>query len=150
MTSSQGHTTSKSLVNQHVVGRTLWSLSSSGGFTRGRRISLGKRLVQQSLEAQDGNPHYFVHVQRERGTACVYLSTAEARPNRLERLKFLVGYAQMKHGVNRCLGVATEPVGNGRSYDFALREGSLPDELVALLKNVDDPFGATGPLGMPE
>jgi hypothetical protein len=121
-----------------------------GWLTRGRRISLGKRLVQKSLEAQDGTPHYFVHVQAERGTACVYLSTAEPRPKRLETLKFLVAYAQMKHGVDRCLGVATEPIGDGRSYDFALREGPLPEELVANLNDVDDPFGATGPLSMPE
>ena len=53
-------------------------------------------------------------------------------------------------GVDRCLGVATEPVGAGRSYEFALREGPLPEELVTNLKDVDDPFGATGPLGMPE
>jgi hypothetical protein len=121
-----------------------------GWLTRARRISLGKRLVQQSLDARDGNPHYFVHVQRERGTACVYLSTAEARPKRLETLKFLIAYAQMKHGVDRCLGVATEPVGDGRPYDFALREGPLPEELAAHLKGFDDPFGATEPLGMPE
>jgi hypothetical protein len=113
-----------------------------GWLTRGRRIVLGKRLVEQSLDAQDGKPHYFVHVQKERGAACVYLSTAEPRPKRLETLKFLVAYAQVKHGVDRCLGVATEPVGDGRSYDFALREGPLPKELVAHLKNVDDPFGA--------
>lgn len=118
--------------------------------TRGRRISLGKRLVQQSQRAQDGSPHYFVHVQRERSAACVYLSTSESRPERLARLKFLVAYAQMKHGVDRCLGVATEPVGDGRSYDFALREGPLPEELVAQLMNLDDPFGTVGPLDMPK
>jgi hypothetical protein len=121
-----------------------------GWLTRARRISLGKRLIQNSLDARDGNPHYFVHVQRERGTACVYLATAEARPQRLETLKGLVAYAQMKHGIARCLGVATEPIGDGRSYDFALREGPLPEELVTYLKSFDDPFGATESLGMPE
>ena len=65
-------------------------------------------------------------------------------------MKDLVAYAQMKHGVARCLGVATEPIGDGRSYDFALREGPLPKELVAHLKSLDDPFGATEPLSMPE
>ena len=66
---------------------------------------------QRCLDARDGNPHYFVHVQKERGTGCVYLATAEARPKRLETLKFLVAYAQMKHGLPRCLGVVTEPIG---------------------------------------
>jgi hypothetical protein len=65
-------------------------------------------------------------------------------------LKFLVAYARMKHGVDCCLGVATEPIGDGRSYDFALREGPLPEELVAHLKSFDDPFGATESLRMPE
>lgn len=121
-----------------------------GWLTRARRISLGKRLVQRCLDARDGDPHYFVHVQKERGTGCVYLATAETRPKRLETLKFLVAYAQMKHGLPRCLGVATEPIGDGRSYDFALREGPLPEEFLAHLKSVDDPFGATEPMATPE
>jgi hypothetical protein len=121
-----------------------------GWLTRARRIALGKRLVEQCRAALDGKPHYFVHVQSARGTACVYLTTAQERPARFETLKFLVAYAQMKHGVHRCLGVATEPIGDGRSYDFALREGPLPEELVAQLRSLDDPFGATGPLTVPE
>lgn len=80
----------------------------------------------------------------------MYLATAETRPKRLETLKFLVAYAQMKHGLPRCLGVATEPIGDGRSYDFALREGPLPEEFLAHLKSVDDPFGATEPMATPE
>lgn len=118
-----------------------------GWLTRGRRIVLGKRFVMQCQDALDGKPHYFVHVQPARGTACVFLSTAEDRPARLLRLRFLVAHAQMKHGVRQCLGVATEPIGDGRSYDFALREGPLPEELLAELTSVDDSFGTTGPLG---
>jgi hypothetical protein len=120
-----------------------------GWLTRGRRIVLGKRLVKQCLDALDGEPRYFVHVQPARGTACVFLSSAEDRPARLVRLKFLVAYAQMKYGVQRCLGGATEPIGVGRSYDFALREGPLPEELLAELRSVDDPFGVTKALSMP-
>lgn len=117
-----------------------------GWLTRLRRIALGKRLVMQCQDALDGEPHYFVHVQPARGTACVFLSTSEDRPKRLVRLKFLAAYAQMKHGVHRVLGVATEPIGPGRSYDFALREGPLPEELLAELRGVPDPFGTTEPL----
>lgn len=58
----------------------------------------------------------------------------------------MVAYAQLKHGVNRCLGVATEPIGDGRSYDFALRLGPLPQDLLAELRGVDEPFGSIGPL----
>jgi hypothetical protein len=117
-----------------------------GWLTRSRRIALGKRLVMQCQDALDGKPHYFVHAQPARGTACVFLSTAEDRPARLVRLKFLVAYAQMKHGVHRILGVATEPIGPGRSYDFALREGPLPEELLVELRSAPDPFGTTEPL----
>jgi hypothetical protein len=121
-----------------------------GWLTRARRITLGKRLVEQCRDAQDGELHYFVHVQAARGTACVYLSTAQERPTRLDTLKFLVAYAQLKHGVPRCLGVATEPIGDRRSYDFTLVEGPMPEELAAYFRSIDDPFGATKPLNMPE
>jgi hypothetical protein len=121
-----------------------------GWLTRGRRILLGKRFVMQCQDAVDGEPYYFVHVQPARETACVFLSTAEDREARLLRLKFLVAYAQMKHQVHRCLGVATEPIGAGRSYDFALREGPLPGELLAELRSVEDPFWTTRPLSVPE
>jgi hypothetical protein len=51
-----------------------------GWLTRARRMSLGKRLVQQCLDARDGNPHYFVHVQKERGPlACTSLLQKCAR-----------------------------------------------------------------------
>lgn len=121
-----------------------------GWLTRRRRICLGNRLVEQCRNAEDGKDHYFVHVQPTRGTACVFLSTARNRPERLKLLQFLIAYAQMKHGVQQCLGVATEPIGEGRSYDFALVEGSMPEELVAHLRSISDPFGTPEPLNMPE
>jgi hypothetical protein len=80
-----------------------------GWLTRERRIKLGKRIIATCEAAHDGNVHYFPHVQKSRGTACVYLVTSQSRPDRVSTLEFLVDYAHMKYGVTQCLGVATEP-----------------------------------------
>lgn len=95
-----------------------------GWLTRGRRIMLGKRIISACEAGRDGKLHYFPHVQRSRGTACVYLVTSQSRRDRVKTLQFLVAYAHMKCGVQQCLGVATEPIGNGRSYDFLVRRTS--------------------------
>jgi len=117
-----------------------------GWLTRDRRIKLGKRLISECEAARDGEVHYFPHVQPSRGTACVYLVTSQSRPDRVKTLQFLVAYAHMKYGVRQCLGVATEPIGNGRSYDFAVTRTSPPQALLEQLKTFDDPFSSEGPL----
>jgi hypothetical protein len=117
-----------------------------GWLTRDRRIKLGKRIISECQAARDGEPRYFRHVQPSRGTACVYLITTESRPERLKTLRFLVAYAQMRYGVQRCLGVATEPIGNGRSYDFFAPRTAPPQALLDQLKTFDDPFSSDVPL----
>jgi hypothetical protein len=117
-----------------------------GWLTRGRRITLGKKIVSMCEAAKDTKAHFFPHIQPSRGTACVFLATAQSRPKRIKFLEFLVQYAQMKHGVPRCLGVATEPIGSGRSYDFLLRSKPPRPELLEKLRTFDDPFGAEEPL----
>jgi hypothetical protein len=117
-----------------------------GWLTRDRRIELGKRIISACESARDGQVHYFPHVQRTRGTACVYLVTSQNRPDRVKTLQFLVSYAHMKYGVPQCLGVATEPIGAGRSYDFVMRRASLPQGLLDQLKTFDDPFSSEVPL----
>jgi hypothetical protein len=52
----------------------------------------------------------------------------------------------MKYGVKQCFGVATEPLGNGRSYDFMISRKPLPQELVDELKKGPDPFSSEEPL----
>jgi hypothetical protein len=52
----------------------------------------------------------------------------------------------MKFGVRQCLGVATEPIGNGRSYDFIVTRTSPPPALLEQLKTFDDPFSSEVPL----
>jgi hypothetical protein len=113
-----------------------------GWLTRDRRMRLGKLLISKCEAAQDGDIHYFPHVQPSRGTACVYLSTSQSRPERVKTLQFLVHYAQMKYAVKQCLGVATEPLGNGRSYDFVISRKPLPPGLVEELKKLADPFSS--------
>jgi hypothetical protein len=117
-----------------------------GWLTRDRRIRLGKRIIAACEAAGDGKVHYFPHVQKSRGTACVYLATPQNRKDRVETLQFLVSYAHMKYGVPKCLGVATEPIGNGRSYDFVVTRGPPPPALLEQLKTFDDPFSSEVPL----
>lgn len=121
-----------------------------GWLTRERRIRLGKRIIRACEAARDGKLRYFPHVQPSRGTACVYLITSQSRADRLKTLDFLVSYAHMKYGekygVRHCLGVATEPIGKGRSYDFVVTRTSAPQELLDHLKTFDDPFSSDVPL----
>jgi hypothetical protein len=49
-------------------------------------------------------------------------------------------------GVRECLGVATEPLGNGRSYDFLVGRTSPLQEVLDRLKSIEDPFSADVPL----
>jgi hypothetical protein len=117
-----------------------------GWLTRDRRIRLGKRIIAACEAARDGQAHYFSHLQKSRGTACVYLVTSQSRQDRVKTLQFLVSYAQMKYEVPECVGVATEPIGAGRSYDFVVVRGPLPLASFQQLKTLDDPFSSEGPL----
>ncbi len=117
-----------------------------GWLTRDRRIRLGKLLISKCEAAQDGKLHYFPHIQPSRGTAAVYLATPQSREERIKTLRYLVHYAQVKYGVKQSFGVATEPLGNGRSYDFIVSRKPLPQELVDELKKAPDPFSSEKPL----
>ncbi len=101
-----------------------------GWLTRDRRIKLGKKILAACEAGRDGKLHYFPHVQRSRGTVGVFLITSQSRPDRVDTLRFLVDYAQMKYGARECLGVATEPLGNGRSYDFVVGKTSPSQEML--------------------
>ena len=64
-----------------------------GWLTRNSRIRLGKLLLSKCEAAQDGELHYFPHVQATRGTAAVYLVTSQSREDRVKTLRYLVHYA---------------------------------------------------------
>jgi hypothetical protein len=113
-----------------------------GWLTRDRRIKLGKRLIEKcELAAKDGELHYFSHFQESRGTASVYLVSNLSRPKRVDCLRFLVSYAHFKYGVQQSFGVATEPTGGGRSYDFMLTRKQLTPQAIQYFKSIEDPFG---------
>jgi hypothetical protein len=116
-----------------------------GWLNRDRRIRLGKRIMDACEAAKDGKVHYFPHVQPSRGTACVYFVSSLGRSERVEALQFFVDYARMRYGVKQCLGIATEPIGTGRSYDFVMRHGTMPKKLIEYLKTLDDPFSSDVP-----
>jgi hypothetical protein len=117
-----------------------------GWLTRERRIKLGKRIISKCELARDGQPHYFTHVQLSRGTTCVYLATSEDRPSRIKTLRFLVAYAYLKYGTKQCVGVATEAIGKGRSYDFFAPQSPPTKLQLEKLRSIEDPFGSTDPL----
>jgi len=117
-----------------------------GWLTRARRIALGKKLVANCEAALDGELHYFSHAQPSGGTASVYLATQQSRAERVRTLSYLVSYAHMKYEAKQCFGVATEPIGNGRSYDFITTKGPLPDDRRSILEKFADPFTSGGSL----
>src|SRR5882724_1203913 len=124
-----------------AVGRFL------GWLTRDRRIKLGKRIIEKcERAAKDGQPHYFSHFQKARGTASVYLVTNLRSEERVNYLQFLVAYACFKYGANQCFGVVTEPIGSGRSYDFTLTRRELPPKSIQYFQSIEDPFGSGGAL----
>lgn len=132
--------------NRNNGGGTIRVAQFLGWLTRERRIRLGKRIIAACESARDGQLHYFPHVQKSRGTVCVYLATSQSRPDRVKTLEFLVSYAHAKYKVPQCLGVATEPIGGGRSYDFIVTRRPPPPGLLELLKTFDDPFSSEVPL----
>jgi hypothetical protein len=54
--------------------------------------------------------------------------------------------AYVKYGMQQCLGVATDPIDGGRSYDFAIGRGSPPIDWIEKLRSMRDPFASTEPL----
>ena len=106
-----------------------------------RRVALGRKLGEIYTEAQDGGDHFIRHFQRPRGIVFVYLASSAPRSERAELLRALVLRAQAKHDCSAALGVASEPIGAGRSYDAYLHRRHLPAEMVARLRATEDPFG---------
>jgi hypothetical protein len=114
-----------------------------GWLTRDRRIKLGKLAYEHAELARDGNAHYFHHFHPSRGTCFIYLASSASRTDRVRYLQFLVSYAQMTHGCQESLGVATEATGGGgRSYDFVALRGPQPADQIEHLKAMANPFSS--------
>src|SRR5205823_1450360 len=93
--------------------------------TRDRRIRMGSRLAKLCEDAKDGNAHDFAHYLRASRIAFHFVATDAPRAERLEYLNALTLITQARFNARKVVGVATEPVGSGRSYDVVLRLGEL-------------------------
>jgi hypothetical protein len=93
--------------------------------TRDRRITMGRRLLQICENAKDGNAHDFAHYLRAPRTAFHFVATDAPRPERIQYLQALTLITQARFNAVKVVGVATDPVGAGRSYDVLLRVGEL-------------------------
>jgi hypothetical protein len=108
--------------------------------TRTRRIELGKTLLQMSKKGQDGKDHYFAHFQRPVRRGYVFLVTSMRRADRVRFLEFLAAAGLMKYGTQTMIGVATEPVGAGRSYDVVMLTGEVTQEFREKIREFGEPF----------
>jgi hypothetical protein len=105
-----------------------------GLYTRLHRVHLGKRFHSLLVEVtKAGRPGQFCTFNRSAKRVTVFAATQEARPERGESLVKCTDIALahwQSHGAEMGLGIATEPLqGVGRSYDFALRHPSWPQEV---------------------
>ncbi|MGH7741169.1 MAG: hypothetical protein ACRENS_04030 [Candidatus Eiseniibacteriota bacterium] len=112
-----------------------------GWLSRARRVALGRGMLRMVRDTVAGGQYVTCHFQRPRGIVFVYLCTGAPRSERGEMLRALVMRAQAKYDCRAALGVATEPLGAGRSYDAFMHGGPLPGGLVTVLRGTDDPFG---------
>lgn len=96
-----------------------------GWLTRERRITIGKRLLQMCENAKDGNAHDFAHYLRASRTGFHFVVTDAPRSERVQYLEALTLITQARFNAAKVVGVATEPLGLGRSYDVLLRTGEL-------------------------
>lgn len=93
-----------------------------GYLTRERRIRIGKKILEFAEKAKDGRIHKFVHLQKPINQIYLYIFGLIKQKDRGEFLKALCAAAQVKYGYNKVLGILTEPIGNGRSYNFVFLE----------------------------
>ncbi len=128
--------------NSDLSRRELGKISAQlAWLTRDRRIALGKRLVNLCDHARDGTGHFFPFFQRTRGVAYVFLASGGPREDRMRFLRYLVDSAQVEFDARIVVGVATDPLGNGRSYDIVYCEGAVSSESRECYEKNGSPFG---------
>lgn len=115
-----------------------------GYLTRERRIRIGKKILEFAEKAKDGRIHKFVHLQKPIKQIYIYIFTTMNREERGQYLETLCTAAQVKYGYNKVLGIITEPIGSGRSYDFVFLEErrfppsvQVPDEILEQLPDLE-------------
>jgi hypothetical protein len=90
--------------------------------------------------ASDGQVHYNAHFQPTLRVGFVFVVSAEPRERRVQHLPFLVEAAHAEFEAAVIIGIATGPLGNGRSYDLCYREGSVPAEVKEYFQKEGSPF----------
>jgi len=128
--------------NPSTAKQTSLEIATYLGFlTRERRISLGKRMFNCVTGATDGKDHYFCHCQPSLKQVFVFLATSKSRVDRTTFLSYLLNVAQFQFNANRGIGIATEPPGEGRSYDMALHRSLPSKESIEKLNLKENIFG---------
>jgi len=114
-----------------------------GYLTRERRIAIGKKILEFADKARDGSIYKFVRLQKPIKQIYIYIFASINREDRGQYLKTLCTAAQVKYGYNKILGIITEPIGSGRSYDFVFLEErcyppsvQVPDEILKKLPDL--------------
>ena len=82
--------------NQEPVSDAAQVARFLGWLTRDRRIRLGKRMLDKCLESESsGEPRYFTHYQKSRGTVSVFVATGQDREERVKLLQYLATTAHV-------------------------------------------------------
>ena len=115
-----------------------------GYLTRERRVVIGKKILEFADKARDGSIQKFVHLQKPIKQIYIYIFTSMNRKVRGQYFEALCAAAQVKYGYNKVLGIITEPIGSGRSYDFVFLEErrfppsvQVPDEILKQLPDLE-------------
>ncbi len=115
-----------------------------GYLTRERRIAIGKKILEFADKARDGKVYKFVRLQKPIKQIYIYIFGCIKRKDRGRYLETLCAAAQVKYGYNKVLGILTEPIGNGRSYNFVFLEKKyspssvqVPDEILEQLPDLN-------------
>jgi hypothetical protein len=89
----------------------------------------------------DGKGRYWCTFRRPTETVFTFYASSESRLDRVKDLRSYALAAQAKYDARVSIGVATEPVGAGRSYDIFYAEGKLSPEARTKVLALGDPFG---------
>jgi len=112
-----------------------------GWYTRERRIALGKRMGESCVNASDGSDRVWNSFRRPTKTVVTFLATSKSREIRVKELQAYTISAQAKHDAEVAIGIATEPVGTGRSYDVFYSGARLSSEQREEIRSLGDLFG---------
>ncbi len=109
--------------------------------TRDRRVALGKLLLEKcEAAAHDGQVHYIPYFQRGVGVGFVFVVSSQSREQRAKLLPYLVEAMQVQFNAEVVVGIATGPLGNGRSYDVCYRADPVPPEAIEFFRKNGSPF----------